>query len=73
MVPGLFQFQLGPKTIINEEEREENEYHLVCKKSVQFMSRFKFVKLHKHNPLVKENKRLREVMKLRRSVHKLFD
>lgn len=55
MVPGFFQFQLGPRTILNEEELEENEYHLVCKKSVQFMSRFKFVKLHKHNPLVKEN------------------
>jgi len=46
---------------------------LVCKKSVEFMSSFKYVHLHKNNPLVKKNMRLREVMKLRRSVHKLFD
>jgi hypothetical protein len=59
--------------MLNEADLEENEYHLVCKRSVAFMRKFKYVHLHKNNPLVKQNTRLRSIMKLRRVVHKLFD
>jgi hypothetical protein len=51
---------------------EDNEFHLVCKESVKFMSKFKYILIHAKNPLA-HNKRLRKILKLRRSVHKLFD
>lgn len=54
------------------EDLEDNEFHLVCKESVQFMSKFKYVFIHNKNPLA-HNKKLRKILKLRRSVHKLFD
>jgi hypothetical protein len=36
------------------------------------MSKFKYVMIHAKNPLA-HNKKLRKILKLRRSVHKLFD
>ena len=51
---------------------EANEFHLVCKESVKFMSKFKYILIHAKNPLT-HNKKLRKILKLRRSVHKLFD
>jgi hypothetical protein len=54
------------------EDLEDNEFHLVCKESVKFMSKFKYVFIHPKNPLA-HNQELRKILKLRRQIHKLFD
>jgi len=52
---------------------EENEHYFICKRAFLFQAKFKFVKLSPKNPLVTVNPKLRAFLKLRRSVHKLFD
>jgi hypothetical protein len=68
-LPALLQFQLKQ---LSMDSLEQNEFHLVCKESVRFMSTIKYVHIHSKNPLA-HNKRLRKILKLRRTVHKMFD
>jgi hypothetical protein len=68
-LPALMQFSLKQVTM---DSLSQNEFHLVCKESVKFMSKMKYVYIHSKNPLT-HNKKLRKILKLRRTVHKLFD
>ena len=58
---------------------QDNKYVLpFCKRSLLFMRQFKYVYLHPKNPLLScfdatSDNRLRQVLRQRREVHKLFD